>query len=80
MVARLKKNGVLTFNVVKIIVHLTRFGSDEVYIYTDYPPPVNFKSPPNDNLFLQFKVAKNKGVSYVKDNFNMIPEILNTRL
>jgi hypothetical protein len=74
-VGKKRVSGSVTFNVTKIVVHLTRFGADEIYIYTNHPSPIAFET----SLCLTAKVAKNCGIKYVLDNFDIQPEVLNTR-
>lgn len=53
---------------------------DKVYLETDLPCPFvkNFlpKQPP---LTIQFDTTYDTGVQYVRDNFGLDPEVINTR-
>lgn len=56
-----------------LIVH----GADKVSLQTDLPSP--FASwLPDEKLSLNFEVTKGLGAQYVRDNFGLEPEIINT--
>jgi len=66
----------LNIKVSKITI-LTRPGNtDYISIFTtlpsSFPPGIS-----NDNLIISFEAQKGTGVDYVKNNFNIEPEILN---
>lgn len=62
--------------VTKITV-LTTHGTDLVVVDTTLPTPY----PPevsDQPLSLKFDVTKGRGVDYVKDNFHIEPEVIDT--
>jgi hypothetical protein len=65
------------FKITKITVLLTE-GTDKVSVYTTLPSP--FPPAVSDQpLCMDFAVQCNKGVQYVRNNFGMEPEVIDSR-
>lgn len=62
--------------ITKIVV-LNTIGTDRVYVHTDLPSPYPLEVS-DQPLMLAFDTQKGKGVEYVRANFNMEPEVIDT--
>ncbi|KKN25985.1 hypothetical protein LCGC14_0879230 [marine sediment metagenome] len=67
----------LKFNISKALVLLTN-GTDEVTLYTTLPSPYSIEIT-DEPLKISFKTPGGSGVDYVRDNFNMEPEVIDVR-
>lgn len=58
------------------IIVLETNGTDVVFVHTNLPSPFpsEFSS---QNLMFKFDVSKGSGAQYVKNNFNIEPEVIN---
>lgn len=63
----------LNINITKISVLYT-LGVDVVFIHTDLPTP--FHSWGDEPLVIKIEVAKGHAEQYVRDNFNIEPELI----
>jgi len=64
----------IRLEITKVKVLITN-GTDKVLIKTTLPPPY----PPcisDGPLTISFDVTKGKGIQYVKDNFQLEPEVV----
>ena len=65
--------------IVKAMVLLTT-ACDKVFLYTDFPCPyVQAFLPSQQPLMVSFDATYDTGIEYVRKNFNMEPEVVNTR-
>jgi hypothetical protein len=68
-----------TLRIDKVFVLLTD-GPDKVFLQTDFPCPyVKEFMPEQTPLSISFDTTYDKGVEYVKKNFNIEPEVSNCR-
>lgn len=66
-------------NITKILVLLTD-SVDKIFIYTDMPCPFDSVAIPGQQpLVLIAEATYDKGVEYVRKNFSIEPEVLNSR-
>jgi len=65
-----------TINIKKIVVLITN-GTDSVSIHTDLPSPYPAEVSTQD-LMIDFQTRKGAGVDYVRENFGIEPEVINT--
>ncbi len=66
-------------NILKCKIILTN-SVDEVYLFTDLPCPfVKDCLPSQPNLVLNFETTYDTARSYVQQNFDIIPEVINAR-
>ena len=72
------ENIYINIKIEKIDVLLTN-GGDEIIIYT-YMPSTFPDWLPNSIMSMSIKCAKNYGVQYVKDNFDIEPNVKNVRV
>jgi hypothetical protein len=65
--------------ITKAMVLLTS-GADKIMLETDYPCPfVKEFLPSQQPLSFTFDATYDTGAEYVKDNFGITPEVINTR-
>lgn len=64
---------------IKFIRVLLTDATDIVAVHTDMPCPFVPESGMAQPLVLEFKASYNKGAEYVRNNFNIEPEIVNVR-
>lgn len=67
----------LKLNISKAVVLLTN-GTDEVTLYTTLPSPYPI-AVTDEPLKISFKTPGFSGVDYVRDKFNIEPEVIDTR-
>lgn len=65
--------------ITKAMVLLTS-ACDKVFLYTDFPCPyVRAFLPSQEPLMVSFDATYDTGIEYVRKNFGIEPEIVNTR-
>lgn len=64
----------------KALVQLTE-GADHITIWVDLPDPFVFKDSrmSKTTLSVNFQAGADCGIDYVKQNFNLVPEVINRR-
>jgi hypothetical protein len=64
----------ITFNITHATVLRKSGGADVVFIFTEHPSPM--PSVSDQPLSFKFEVTVGEGVNYVKNNFNIEPEMI----